>query len=205
MKTITRRVKKVMALVLFFISFAASPSSAERLDSASFESYGVPIVNTSLIRGHQVTVDYERMFAGCEVPVLTVDQLVKKYKTVDRICKWIESNIEYKSDSEVWGVGDYWQTAEETLRLKTGDCEDFAILAYECLKSLGIEAKLIDIKTNKRGHVICVFKRGGLWSYFSSGGLKDYRTENYRDLLRYAAAGWIFYAEVDTKGDVIFS
>jgi hypothetical protein len=38
-------------------------------------------------------------------------------------CNWVKDNIIYKKE-----IGDYWQTPEETMQLKTGDCEDIAIL-----------------------------------------------------------------------------
>jgi hypothetical protein len=43
---------------------------------------------------------------------------------------WIHNNIKYKSD----GKFDYWQTPEETMRLKTGDCEDMCILFQDIAK-----------------------------------------------------------------------
>lgn len=142
---------------------------------------------------------------NASLPGCTVNQLVEKYKTVEGISGWIENNIEYKSDHEVWNMQDYWQTSEETLKTRSGDCEDISILAYECFCKLGLEAKLVTINTKKRGHTICVFKRNGLWSYFSSDGLQDDRTNTYKELLGYAKIGWTYYAEVDTKGNTIFS
>jgi len=40
---------------------------------------------------------------------------------------WIMKSVKYTPDLETWG-GDYWQTPKETWELKTGDCEDLAIL-----------------------------------------------------------------------------
>lgn len=38
---------------------------------------------------------------------------------------------------------DYWQTPEETERLKTGDCEDFAIYLNHLWKKEGLQGKLV--------------------------------------------------------------
>lgn len=51
---------------------------------------------------------------------------------------WVAYNIDYVADEEQWGVNDYWQTPEETLSLRTGDCEDFAILLCTLLRAYGI-------------------------------------------------------------------
>lgn len=42
----------------------------------------------------------------------------------------IHNEIAYKSDIEAWNK-EYWQSPDTTLILKTGDCEDFAILMMD--------------------------------------------------------------------------
>jgi len=61
----------------------------------------------------------------------------------DAIRDWVAANIEYKTDEEQWGVDEYWQTAEETLSLYSGDCEDFAILLCTLLRAYGIDEEQI--------------------------------------------------------------
>lgn len=61
----------------------------------------------------------------------------------DAIRDWVAASIEYKSDEEQWGVADYWQDPEETLSLRTGDCEDFAILLCTLLRAYGIDGQHI--------------------------------------------------------------
>ena len=60
----------------------------------------------------------------------------------DTIRNWVADNIDYESDQERWG-GDYWQTPEETLSYRTGDCEDFSILLCSLLRAYGIAADRI--------------------------------------------------------------
>jgi len=57
----------------------------------------------------------------------------------DDIRDWVADNIDYMSDRERWGE-DYWQTPEETLSYRTGDCEDFSILLCSLLRANGINA-----------------------------------------------------------------
>jgi len=54
------------------------------------------------------------------------------------ILKWTKKNIKYKTDSSVWKMVEYWQTADETLQKGTGDCEDGAILLYVISRLTGI-------------------------------------------------------------------
>jgi hypothetical protein len=50
---------------------------------------------------------------------------------------WVGNNIQYKSDSEIHGVTEFWQFPNETMQLKTGDCEDFSILLCSLLRADG--------------------------------------------------------------------
>ncbi|MGA2669938.1 MAG: transglutaminase-like domain-containing protein [Dehalococcoidia bacterium] len=60
----------------------------------------------------------------------------------DDIRDWVATNIHYMSDEERWGK-DYWQTPEQTLLYRTGDCEDFSILLCSLLRSYGIDAERV--------------------------------------------------------------
>jgi predicted transglutaminase-like cysteine proteinase len=53
---------------------------------------------------------------------------------------WVGNNVEYRHDEDVHGVPEYWQFSKETLSLRTGDCEDFAILLCSLLRSAGYSA-----------------------------------------------------------------
>jgi len=50
---------------------------------------------------------------------------------------WVANSITYKYDSDVHGVEEYWQLPKETLQLRTGDCEDYAILLVSLLRADG--------------------------------------------------------------------
>jgi len=50
---------------------------------------------------------------------------------------WVGNSITYQYDSNVHGVNEYWQLPKETLQLKTGDCEDYAILLCSLLRADG--------------------------------------------------------------------
>jgi predicted transglutaminase-like cysteine proteinase len=50
---------------------------------------------------------------------------------------WVGNSITYQYDSNVHGVSEYWQLPKETLQLRTGDCEDYAILLCSLLRADG--------------------------------------------------------------------
>lgn len=51
---------------------------------------------------------------------------------------WVEKNIEYVPDPKAHKMDEYWQTVDETLQLRTGDCEDGAILICALAAIAGI-------------------------------------------------------------------
>jgi predicted transglutaminase-like cysteine proteinase len=50
---------------------------------------------------------------------------------------WVGTNMKYKDDLEVYGKRDFWQFPNETIPLKTGDCEDFSLLLCSLLRADG--------------------------------------------------------------------
>ncbi len=56
------------------------------------------------------------------------------------ILRWVQANITYRSDSLVWKLSERWQTPKETMELRTGDCEDGAILMYALAIHYGVPA-----------------------------------------------------------------
>jgi hypothetical protein len=50
---------------------------------------------------------------------------------------WVGNNIQYRSDPEIHGEKEYWQFSNETIQLRTGDCEDFSILLCSLLRADG--------------------------------------------------------------------
>ena len=60
------------------------------------------------------------------------------YNDFNALREWIATHVSPKSDQDVHGVIDYWQLPAETLKLGTGDCEDFAILLCTLLRAYGV-------------------------------------------------------------------
>jgi uncharacterized repeat protein (TIGR01451 family) len=53
---------------------------------------------------------------------------------------WVGKNIQYKTDELIYGTTEYWQFGRETIKLRTGDCEDFAILLCSLFRANGVSA-----------------------------------------------------------------
>jgi len=65
------------------------------------------------------------------------------------IREWVQSHIGYAYDTSVYGSGDYWQLPRETLQLRTGDCEDYAILLASLYRAVGYDADRVFVIIGK--------------------------------------------------------
>ena len=86
--------------------------------------------NERLVTNIQIWL--KEQIANPSEDMLLLARRFEKYSTHDRkimsILRWVNKNVKYKRDQDVWKVKEKWQTAEETLSKKTGDCEDGAVL-----------------------------------------------------------------------------
>jgi transglutaminase-like putative cysteine protease len=57
-----------------------------------------------------------------------------------KITRWVQQHITYKQDIFQWKMTEYWQTADETLKLEAGDCDDGNGLIYVLCRTAGIPA-----------------------------------------------------------------
>lgn len=76
------------------------------------------------------------------------------YSDYEAIRQWIGVNIRYVSDQQAHGVREYWQLPRETLELRTGDCEDFAILLCTFLRAHGYSAERVYVVCGSDGDIL---------------------------------------------------
>ena len=68
---------------------------------------------------------------------------VPMFDNPEEAMMWIHENIEYATDRSR-GYLEYWQSPEQTLYYRTGDCEDMSILFADIVKTqFNLEAKLV--------------------------------------------------------------
>ena len=111
-------------------------------------------------------------------------------KTPDALARLLTGNFRYELK-----MTDEWQTPEETLSLKKGDCDDFALLAQAVLKGIGIKSDVLILKFRGLSvlHAICIWKdKAGKYSFISNREL--YRTGK-SDIQEAVAT---FYPDIET-------
>jgi len=113
------------------------------------------------------------------------------------IAKWFST--EFKGQLK---IPDKPQTPSETLRAKTGDCDDFAVLASAILSQMGLRNEIIIIKFEgiRIMHAICVWKNAdGVYSFLSARKLHRTDKKNLLQVIEKNYPDWEWVTFVDEK------
>ena len=95
----------------------------------------IPIGKTNLdskwqsVRSETVPARLKAQFAGKQA---------SKLDLIANVNSWVNREITFVEDRDLFGKNDYWAGARQTLRLRAGDCEDFALTKMQLLAAAGI-------------------------------------------------------------------
>lgn len=109
-------------------------------------------------------------------------QLITQLQTPESIAKFLWKNFQFESDQRQFGQSEYWQTPQEFLIRRKGDCEDFAIFAQALLKQNGIQSFLFNVYGGKFAHTVCVFKENGKYQIIDGSKIIRFNAKNLNDL-----------------------
>ena len=119
------------------------------------------------------------------------------------LSKFMRKNFRFIPDDKNFGKTDYWQSPQEMLNLKKGDCEDFALFADAALKELGFESYVVSMYgKNKFAHTVTVFKQDGKFRVFNDGKIYKYDTDKIEDALSKINPEWIWAAFTERKNNL---
>lgn len=108
---------------------------------------------------------------------------------------WVDRQIKYKSE-----IKDKWQTPEQTIARRAGDCEDHAILKYVLLQIIGrgkhIYCVLVKDTVRNVDHMVMVLQDGTEHIMFDIGKppirLRDWDAAGYRPIFSFNhQGGWL--------------
>ncbi len=91
------------------------------------------------------------------------------------LADWLQEEFNYRLE-----FPDKWQTPEETISSRAGDCEDFALLASAFLTRLGIANDIVILKFAglNVSHAICLWKDSNSFYNFISDRKLHHTGEN---------------------------
>ena len=109
--------------------------------------------------------------------------LIHQLQTPETITRFMWKYFRVESDQRQFGTEEYWQSPEELLRNRQGDCEDFAIFAHQILKSHGWNSFLMNIYGGRFPHTVCVFKENGTYHVIDGTDLIRTKTTDLKALI----------------------
>jgi len=130
--------------------------------------------------------------------LLHLSPVLEKISTPKDLSKFMRKNFKFVEDRENFGKIDHWQSPEEMLALRKGDCEDYALFADAALKELGYESQVVSIYgDNQFAHTVTAFKQDGKWRIFNDGKLYKFDTDTIEESISkvYAQWGWAAFTE----------
>jgi len=105
-------------------------------------------------------------------------QVAVSLSNPESIAHYMWKNFSVESDQTQFGQEEKWQSPEELLINRRGDCEDFARFAYEILKSNGTKAWLVSIYGRGYGHTIVVFQEKGFYHAIDGTEVKRFNAKS---------------------------
>ncbi len=110
-----------------------------------------------------------------------VDEAMMMVRSPEDIARFFSREFTYTLT-----LPDRVHTPEETLETRTGDCDDFAVLASAILARMGIESRvlIIGFKDLRMAHAVCIWKSSdGFYSFISSRKLQRTGTRTVKDAI----------------------
>ena len=138
-----------------------------------------------------------------EEPTPTLlDQLAGTYTTPKAIAAFLHHAFTFQRDEEFFGEADHWQSPEEFVARKAGDCEDYALLARALLRRNGIEAFVFSV-FGKEGyaHTVCVFvNHRGRYNVIDVDKLRVLDVKSLESVASWLAPAWTVGAIAEQAG-----
>ena len=101
----------------------------------------------------------------------SLESLAQEFHNPKDLAHFMWRHFQFDYDQNQFGQEEYWQSPEELLANRNGDCEDFAIFAHEILKYMGQPSVILSIYGDRFSHAVCIFKHGGEYQIFDGASL----------------------------------
>lgn len=133
---------------------------------------------------------------------LALDQLAHQYTTPKAIAGFLQHDFTFQRDDDLFGEADRWQSPEEFLARKTGDCEDYALLAKALLERNWITAHILSLfGDDGYAHTVCVFlDEHGRYNVINQDHVRYYRATSLEALASALHPGWTFGGIAEQDG-----
>ncbi len=132
----------------------------------------------------------------------SLDDLARRYTTPTAVGAFLQQEFTFRRDEELFGQIEYWQSPLEFLQRRSGDCEDYALLARDLLLRNGMEAYVFSLfGTRGYAHTVCLFvDADGRYNVINQATVVFYRAQSLEALAAQLYPEWTFGGIVEQEG-----
>ena len=131
---------------------------------------------------------------------LALEKTLTELKSPEAVTKFMHEKFRIVEDSALFGKDDYWQSPEEFLSRRAGDCEDFALFAQSALTRIGFESYVISLYAPAGyAHTVTLFKQDGVYNIINDGRLYRYGTLTPEEALTRVRPDWTWASRAERK------
>lgn len=141
---------------------------------------------------------------------LSLQEIAAQLQHPEEIARFIWRHFRFTSDQTHFGVEERWQSPDELLATRQGDCEDFALFAHEILKRQGIPSFLINVYGGGQAHTVCLFKKAGRFHVIDGTSFNSYSAQNLKEIFSKIDPFWkqaaiVGFSETTHRGKILKS
>ena len=127
--------------------------------------------------------------------------LSRQHTTPKAVSAFLKQTFKFQRDQDIFGEVERWQSPQEFLARKTGDCEDYALLARDLLVRNGIEAYVFSLFGDEGyAHTVCVFVEDGRYNVINQDKIRHYRAKTLEAVASQMYPAWTFGGIVEREG-----
>lgn len=137
------------------------------------------------------------LYAQTACATQAFDEAAMNVRSPDELASWLSQEFSY-----TMLVHGRTHSPDETIRARTGDCDDFAVLASAMLTKMGVANEVILIRFKKLSiaHAICVWKNGdGNYNFISNRELYRSGKKTIEELVKKYYPDCEAIASIDPK------
>jgi len=145
-----------------------------------------------------------RLYAGASfVAPLTFQHITQDLTTPHEIVGFMKDHFTFKDDEPLFGEIDYWQSPEEFLERREGDCEDFALFVKRIFDQRGIESYVVSFYGDADfAHTVLIFKTDHeRYNVINEDRLYQYKAKSIEGALSRVYPAWSWGGIAEKRGN----
>lgn len=131
----------------------------------------------------------------------SLDSIALQIRTPEALQKFMSKNFTYVEDRILFHQDEYWQTPEEMLERKEGDCEDYALFVQAILSRNGYRVLIMSAYGKDDAHTVAIFEKDGTLGIFDLDELRFLKYNSIKEIGEKIQLDWSYLALMRTEGN----